>query len=82
MGSTFVDKRTLHTVFFPPFKACVMEAEAMSCQDESNYVECSEIVDEFVENEGNILPLDKSKIKNWRLLDPMATNVFWVGIWI
>ena len=29
-GPTFVDERTLRTVFFPPFKACVMEAKAMS----------------------------------------------------
>lgn len=30
VGPTFVDERTLRTVFFPPFKACVMEAKAMS----------------------------------------------------
>jgi beta-glucosidase len=30
VGPTFVDERTLRTVFFPPFKACVQEAKAMS----------------------------------------------------
>ncbi len=30
VGPTFADERTLRTVFFPPFKACVMEAKAMS----------------------------------------------------
>lgn len=30
VGPTFVDERTLRTVFFPPFKACVQEAGAMS----------------------------------------------------
>ena len=30
VGPTFVNERTLRTVFFPPFKACVMEEKAMS----------------------------------------------------
>jgi beta-glucosidase len=29
-GPTFADERTLRSVFFPPFKACVQEAKAMS----------------------------------------------------
>ena len=29
-GPTFADERTLRTVFFPPFKACVIEGKAMS----------------------------------------------------
>ncbi len=30
VGPSFADERTLRSVFFPPFKACVMEAKAMS----------------------------------------------------
>jgi beta-glucosidase len=30
VGPTFADERTLRSVFFPPFKACVQEAKAMS----------------------------------------------------